>query len=80
MPMRTFARGPRQHALLPGTFLLRGVEGALLAMDDQRMHGDILRHLPLQRLVDEAHHRQVAGKFRIAQEAVRHQRPARRSL
>ena len=34
------------------------------------MHGDVLRHFPLQRLVDETHHRQVAGKFRITQEAV----------
>ena len=49
---------------------LRRIEEALVAMDDQHMHGDILRHLMHQSGIDEAHQRQVAGKFRIAQKAV----------
>ncbi len=34
-----------------------------MAVDDQAVHGDILRHLALQRLVHETHHRQMAGEI-----------------
>ena len=71
MPMRVLRDALRQHALPPCCFACCiASKKRWLAMDDQHMHGDILRHLMHQGGVDKAHQRQVVGKFRIAQKTV----------
>ncbi len=70
------ARGPGQHALPPLALPLRRTEEALTAMDDQDLHGHILRHLVDQGGIDETHQRHGVRIFGVTQKAV-HARPQR---
>ena len=61
---------PRQHHLAPGMILLCGIEQALMAVPDQHLHQNVLRHLPRQGRIDEAHQRHLFGIIGIAQKSV----------